>query len=176
MRAQNLAARKTGGVGDVRLEVDVRGEHLAGARCAQGGGIEGGLEEDEWQVGVVIGGGVGHDGGDRVAALEGGVVGVKEGEEAGNAEGRSVTGDIFTDFAGGRSRGIDTPRPVIGLGTCGSAHGQERVKDVVDFDNIAVRAGGQFGRTRGEEVRELGANAAFWASSINSRRAQARQS
>ncbi len=104
------------------------------------GGIEAGLEEDEWEVGVVIGGGVGHNGRDRGTALESSrVVDVEQGKEAGEAQGRSVTGDIFTDFASGRSRSIDTPCAVIGLGTRGGAHGQERVKDVVDFDDIGNR-------------------------------------
>ena len=171
-----MAARKTRGVGDVGLEVDVCCEHLAGARRAQGSGIETGLEEDEWEVGVVIGGGVGHNGRDRGTALESsGVVNVEQGKEAGEAQGRSGTGDIFTDFTSGRSRGINTPCAVIGLGTRGSAHGQERVKDVVDFDDIGNVAGGQFGRTRGEEARELGADTAFWARIIDRGRTQVRE-
>jgi len=116
----------------------------------------------------MVSGGVGHDGGGRVAALEGGIVGIKEGEKARNAEGRSVTSDIFTDFAGGCGRGNDTPRAVIALGTRSGAHRQERVKDIVDFEGICIEGGGQFGRTRGEKVRKLGADGVLWASSINS--------
>jgi len=88
LSVQKLALGKPWAIGNIGLEVDVRRKDISRARGAKFGCIKAGCEENEWEIGIVVGGHVGEEGGGICTAFEGpGVVGVKEGEELREREG-----------------------------------------------------------------------------------------
>jgi len=68
---QNLAVGKSWAVGNVGLEVDVRGKNITSACRAKLGCIQAGCDEKEWEVGIVVSCHVGEDGSDICATFEG---------------------------------------------------------------------------------------------------------
>lgn len=68
---QKLALGKSWAIRNVGLEVDVGRKDIARARGAELGCIETGCEEKEWEVGIMVGGHVGEDGGDICATFKG---------------------------------------------------------------------------------------------------------
>jgi len=71
LSVQELALGKPWAIGNVGLEVHVRRKNITRARGAKLGFVEAGRKENEWEVGIVVGGHVGEDGGDICAAFEG---------------------------------------------------------------------------------------------------------
>ena len=71
LSVQKLALGKPWAIGNVGLEVHVRRKNITRARGAKLGFIEAGLEENEWEVVIVVGGHVGKDGGGICTTFEG---------------------------------------------------------------------------------------------------------
>lgn len=71
LSVQKLALGKPWAIGDVGLEVHIRRKDVTRARGAKLGCIEVGCEENEWEIGIVVGGHIGEDGSDICTAFEG---------------------------------------------------------------------------------------------------------
>lgn len=88
LSVQKLALGKPWAIGNIGLKVDVRRKDITRARGAKFGCIKVGCEENEWEIGIVVGGHVGENAGAICTAFEGPrFVGVKECEELREREG-----------------------------------------------------------------------------------------
>lgn len=179
LAAEDGRRRETGAVRGLVLPLDVRDEDLTGARSAEGGRGHRGLEEEEGEVGRLVGGGVGGD--DRGEVGGGGTL---------KADTTLERGDVLREVAagdrdgGGQVRGLGNEAGRVGnglvrrrrrgggvggnlldtvgagtrvLGADGRLEGREDVKDVVELENLGV-AGLQLGGARTPEVVEPSAD------------------
>jgi len=123
-----------------------------------------GCEKKEWQVGVMVGSYVGHNGRGLRAAFEGSrIVGVKKSKELGQSNCRSARYSVL-HVTGGSGSCHHTPIGAVILGADRGLHGKKGIEHIVYFNHFVNTACRQFGGASGVESGDLGTDETFWAS------------